>query len=207
MKPLTSLRNFNPRLTGLESSTSGTAGTVPDRHNDGHGQLPPSTLTVSTVAGFCRFPLSSIARASTLVWPSAPGVHSKLHDAAPCAARHVVPPSTDSSTPATMPPPLSVAVPVMTTRSPLPTLLPPAGEPTVATGAMRSEDLPMATSGFDGSAPACSDAGCAPISANRLIVACCIAWSAGYEPRSWLLSRPQAHCTVPAPKTSAPLAC
>ena len=26
-------------------------------------------------------------------------------------------------------------------------------------------------------------------------------------PRSWLPSRPHVHCTVPAPKTSAPLAC
>src|SRR6185436_4554609 len=104
MKPLTSLRNFNPRLTGLGSSTSGMAGTVPLLHNEEHGQVPPSTVTVSMVAGFWRLPLSSIARTSTVVWRSAPGVQSKLHDEAPCAARHVVPPSTDSSTPATMPP-------------------------------------------------------------------------------------------------------
>ena len=45
--------------------------------------------------------------------------------------------------------------------------------------------------------------GCAPMSANRLTVACCIRRSGVEAPRSWLPSRPQDHCTVPAPNTNA----
>ncbi len=175
MKPVTSLLNFNPRLTGLGSSTSGTAGTVAGRHSDVHGQLPPSTVTVSVVPGFWMLPLSSIARTRIVVWPSAPGDHSKLHDVVPCAPRQVVPPSVETSTPATMPPPPSDAVPVIVTRSPLPTLVPPAGEVTSELGARVSDDFAVATSGLDGSAPICSEPGCAPMSAKRLMVACCIA--------------------------------
>ena len=93
----------------------------------------------------------------------------------PCAARQVVPPSTDTSTPATVPPPLSDAVPVMVTRSPLSTVPPAAGEVTIDVGAKTSADFAAATSGVDGSAPICSEPGCAPMSASRFTVACCIA--------------------------------
>ena len=45
-----------------------------------------------------------------------------------------------------------------------------------------------------------------PMSASRLTVACCMfVLVAGWASPSWLEFRPQAHCTVPAPKTSAPL--
>src|SRR5215470_4300244 len=54
--------------------------------------------------------------------------------------------------------------------------------------------------------PDWSEPGCTPMSANRLTVACCMLAS-GVEAESlWLPSRPHDHCTVPAPKTSAPLA-
>ena len=43
--------------------------------------------------------------------------------------------------------------------------------------------------------PSCSVRGCTPMSANRFTVACCIVRLACSLPRSWLLSRPQVHCT------------
>ena len=52
--------------------------------------------------------------------------------------------------------------------------------------------------------PAISVAGWVPMSASRLIVACCIRVSAAALPRSWLESSPQVHWTVPAPNTSPP---
>src|SRR4029079_9252549 len=112
--------------------------------------------------------------------------------------------------PATMPPPCSTAVPVIVTRLPLATDPPLGGETTVDTGAKRSVYSVAAPSGgLCGSGPACSVAGCAPMSASTLTVACCIAWSVlcdfGVPPRSWTPSRPHDHCTVPAPKTIAPL--
>jgi len=50
-----------------------------------------------------------------------PGVHSTAHDEVPAAFFHVVPPSTETSTPPTVPPPLSTAVPVIVMRLPLST--------------------------------------------------------------------------------------
>ena len=61
-----------------------------------------------------------------------------------------------------------------------------------------------------GDRPLISDVGCAPMSANRLTVACCITGSGEAAAGGPLLahalvvSRPHAHCTVPAPNTSAP---
>ena len=52
--------------------------------------------------------------------------------------------------------------------------------------------------------PLINVAGCAPMSAKRLTVACCMFRSTG-PPLRLLASRPQAHCTVPAPNTQAPL--
>ena len=56
-----------------------------------------------------------------------------------------------------------------------------------------------------GTKPGLERAGWTPMSANRLTVACCMSRSGAALPRSWWLSRPQDHCTVPAPKTRAPL--
>ncbi len=50
----------------------------------------------------------------------------------------------------------------------------------------------------------CRVAGCAPRSANRLTVACCMLRSSGTLP-PLSASRPQAHCTVPELNTRAPL--
>src|SRR6185503_4408117 len=162
-----------PSSTGLGSSTSATIGALDALKSVLHGQLPGTTETVEPEPAFSRLPLSSIARVRMATEPGAPGVQSKVHDAVPCAAFQVVPPSTDTSTPATTPP-LSDAVPVMVMRSPLPTVPPLAGEVTTDVGANTSDDLADAISGRDGSAPICSEPGCAPKSANRLMVACCI---------------------------------
>ena len=47
--------------------------------------------------------------------------------------------------------------------------------------------------------------GCTSMSANRLTVACCMLTSSVLTGPSWSALRPKLHCTVPAPKTSAPL--
>ena len=96
-------------------------------------------------------------------------------------------------------PPVSVAVPVMVTRSPLPTAAPLAGDVTADTGLAASADA------LEPINPDCMLPGWAPMSANRFTVACCKARLGGADPRSWLPSSPHAYCTVPAPKTSAPL--
>lgn len=117
----------------------------------------------------------------------------------PVAGCQVSPPSVDTSTPATRPP-TSVAVPLTVTSDPLATEVAGAGEVIVALGAVVSVDAVGRTS------PLISVAGCTPMSAKRLTVACCIRGSAGSCGPSCSESRPQAHWIVPAPKTSAPLA-
>ena len=49
-----------------------------------------------------------------------------------------------------------------------------------------------------------SVAGCAPMSASKFAVACCMFTSSLAPGVELLASRPHAHCTVPAPNTSAP---
>src|SRR5690349_7995630 len=80
-------------------------------------------------------------------------------------------------------------------RLPSATLL---GALTVAVGAVWSVDWLAAAS------VAIRVAGCTPMSAKRLTVACCMLRS-GVLLSGLRSSRPQDHCTVPAPKTSAPL--
>ena len=53
--------------------------------------------------------------------------------------------------------------------------------------------------------PATRVVGCTPMSASRLTVAWRIEASVGVPARSWVASSPHDHCTLPAPKTSAPL--
>ena len=118
----------------------------------------------------------------------------------PLAGCHVVPPSVDTSTPPTRPP-TSAAVPAMLTCVPLVNVEPPAGEVMVAVGAVVSVDAVAATM------PDWSVAGCTPMSANRLTVACCMFASTGVPAKSCWSSRPHDHWMVPAPKTSAPLGC
>src|SRR5450755_2226254 len=84
------------------------------------------------------------------------------------AGCQVVPPSVETSTPATTPPPASVAGPVIVTLLPSARLAPATGERIVELGGVVSLDALVAVN------PCSSVAGCAPMSASRLTVACCI---------------------------------
>src|SRR4029079_12916241 len=101
----------------------------------------------------------------------------------------------------------SVAVPVIVRRLPLGTEEPADGKTTAVVGATWSADFVALTSGRCGSAPGCKVVGCTSMSASRLTVACCIAWSgvcaACVSPRSCKPSRPHDHWTVTEPKTLA----
>jgi hypothetical protein len=66
------------------------------------------------------------------------GVHIKLHEVVPVAALKVAPPSTDTSTLATVPPPASLAVPVMLTAVPINTDAPARGDVIVEVGGVVS---------------------------------------------------------------------
>ena len=69
----------------------------------------------------------------------------------PVAVVHVVPPSVDTSTLATCPLPLSLAVPLIVVGVPLMTVAPDAGEVIVEVGGV--------VSGVPGTSPGCSDPG------------------------------------------------
>ena len=79
------------------------------------------------------------------------------------------------------------------------TVAPSAGEMTSETGAVTSADAEAGTS------PACSVAGCTPMSAKRFTVACCMSALGLAAMPSWTPSSPHDHCSVPEPNTSAPL--
>jgi len=86
------------------------------------------TVTVICVGEFCTFPLVSTARLLIVADPIAAGVQLKLQAVVPVAALKVAPPSTDTSTRDTDPPPVSLAVPVMLTVTLVNTVAPDAGE-------------------------------------------------------------------------------
>src|SRR6476469_923318 len=134
MNPSISLVNCTPSSTALVSAALGPAGTAPERQMLVHGHSFAALETTAPPPAASRLPLSSIERLLIVADPGAPGVQSKLHRLVPVAAFQVAPPSTETSTPATMPPPWSTAVPVIVTRLPLATDPPLAGETTVDTG-------------------------------------------------------------------------
>ncbi len=115
------------------------------------------------------------------------------------AGCQVVPPSSETSTLPTRPP-TSDAVPVTVTVSPLLTTELEVGVEMVVCGAVVSVEVPGAVS------PDIIVVGRIPMSPNRFTVACCIRTSVSTAAPSCWSSRPQDHCTVPAPKTMAPLA-
>src|SRR5690349_7884217 len=121
-------------------------------------------------------------------------VHEYVQLVVPVAGCQVAPLSVDTSTPATTPP-VSLAVPVTVTFPPSPTVVEDDGEVMVEVGAVVSVDAVAATS------PVSRAHGWAPMSASRLTVAWRMLRS-GVRVGS---PRPQDHCTVPAPKTRAPL--
>src|SRR6266545_8249472 len=96
---------------------------------------PPKTpVTVICDGGSCTFPLLSVARLLIVTCPGVAGVQLKLHAVVPVAALKVAPPSTDTSTLATVPPPASLAAPVMLTVVPIPTFAPAVGNVIVEVG-------------------------------------------------------------------------
>ncbi len=166
--------------------------------NTVQGQLAPAAVIVTLGPGFSRLALSSVARTRICRVPVVTGVKLKLQLLVPDAGCHVAPPSTDTSTPATTPP-VSLAVPVTLTVPG--TVAPGNGVLMTVTGAVVSVEAEA------GTMPAARVPGCAPMSASRFTVACCMRRSVGAEPRSWTSSRPHDHWIVPAPNTSAPPGC
>src|SRR5215468_2172134 len=103
--------------------------------------VPQIRMLTRICAGeVCTFPLSSTARLLIVACPGA-GVQLKLHTVVPVAALKVTPPSTDTSTRATVPPPISLAVPVMLTVVPVDTVAPSAGDVIVEVGGVVSRTV------------------------------------------------------------------
>src|SRR4051794_36494733 len=96
--PKTSDLNLTPTSIGVGSPESGSAGVTPDQSE--HGQ---PTLRVTPLPGVPTLPLSSVARtlmfAVGLPWTAQ--VYVQL--VPPVAGCHVLPPSVETSTPATTP--------------------------------------------------------------------------------------------------------
>jgi hypothetical protein len=76
----------------------------------------------------------STARLLIVAGPGVVGIHVKLHAVVPVAALKVAPPSTDTSTRATVPAPVTLAVPVMLTVVPVDTVAPAVGDVIVEVG-------------------------------------------------------------------------
>src|SRR5262245_23666068 len=101
--------------------------------------IPPTAiLTLIAAGGFCTFPLSSTARLLIVTRPGVVSVLLKLQEVVPVAALKVAPPSTDTSTRATVPPPVSLAVPVMLTAVPVNISAPALGDVIVDVGGVVS---------------------------------------------------------------------
>src|SRR4029077_7756801 len=80
------------------------------------------TLSTRPVAGASRFPLSSTARVRIVVLGFPWATQPYLQLVVPVAGCQLVPPSVETSTPATMPPPASDAVPETVIEVPSPTV-------------------------------------------------------------------------------------
>ncbi len=129
-------------------------------------------------------PLSSTARVLIVLVGLPCAIQLYVQLVVPVAGCQVKPPSVDTSTPATVPPE-SVAAPVIVTAVPSGTLPPGAGEVIVDVGATVSV---VAVASW---IPEIGVYGCAPMSANRLTVACCMVGSGALPVVA--PSRPHAH--------------
>src|SRR3954451_22253462 len=97
--PNLSAVNFMPSSTAPGSPESRLAvGTVKPVPNIEHGQL---TLTLTPAPGVCRLPLSSTARTLMFAVGLPCATQAYVQPVVPVAGCHVVPPSVDTSTPAT----------------------------------------------------------------------------------------------------------
>src|SRR5438105_3910535 len=174
MNPPVSVRNFKPNSLALVSPLDATAGTVFALQIE-HGHGRDATVTVIPAPGTSRFALSSTARVLMVTVPACAGVHVCVHRLCPGAhpdtGCHVAPPSTETSMPATRPPPKSAALPVIVAGCWRPNAL--VGGSMVDAGEAASPDI------IAGTSPGWIDAGCTPMSANRFTVACCILMSTG----------------------------
>src|SRR5436305_11039959 len=135
MNPLTSERNFTPTLTAAPSLLSGSAVSVGAKMV--HGQLSAAAGPTVTVTGDEAAPmltLSSVARLRIVTLPCVDGVHLYIQFARPTAGCHVAPPSRDTSTAPTTPPPASLAVPVIVNCVPPGSTAPAVGNVTVEVG-------------------------------------------------------------------------
>jgi hypothetical protein len=99
------------------------------------------TVTAVLPVGTSRFALSSTARLSKLIDPAVNGVQEYDQLAPPFARCQLCPPSVDTSTLATTPPPTSMAVPVTFTGIPNWRVAPLAGEVIVDVGGIVSVDF------------------------------------------------------------------
>src|SRR5437660_7126852 len=164
MVPKRSEVTFTPTSMELGSAPSGVLG-ASELPKMEHGH---TTLTVVPADGDSRLPLSSTARdlstADGLPW--ADQVYDQL--VVPFAGCQVVPPSVETSTPATTPPPESVAEPVIVSLLPSASEAPLVGEVIADVGGVASLDCVAAVR------PDCRVEGCAPMSASKLTVACCM---------------------------------
>src|SRR5690348_4656241 len=177
-----------PETSDVNLTPTSTPPAVPESAFVGVTALPQMeqvqpTLIERPVEGVSTLPLSSTARVLMVVvgLPCATQLYDQL--VVPVAGCHVVPPSVDTSTPATTPP-VSAAVPLTVILVPSATFVPAAGEVMLDVGAVESVDLVAAVT------PAIGAYGWAPMSAKRFTVACCMATSMSVPVGS---SRPQAH--------------
>src|SRR4051794_11753549 len=105
MYPLESDWNLTPTSVAVPSGSLATAGVaLPQRL---HGHVRPGTVTVTGADRAPRFALSSVARASSAAVPVDRGTHVYVHEVVPEAGCQLLPPSVETSTPATTPPPES----------------------------------------------------------------------------------------------------
>src|SRR5450755_3494918 len=140
MTPSLSVRNLTPTSIAPGSALSTRFGTADEFQNE-QGQTCGTTFTCTPpgglpllVRGFSRLAESSTARLIRAAVPTAWAVQEYVQFSRPIAGCQVWPPSTDTSTPATTPPPESVAVPEMTTGEPVLTFAPATSEVIVETG-------------------------------------------------------------------------
>ena len=114
------------------------------------------TETVLAALGVPMLPESSTARALIVVEGAPWAIHEYVHEEVPVAVCQVAPPSVETSTAATTPPPASVAVPEIVVELPSASPAPSDGEVTVALGSVVSVDAGVAIN------PDWRVAGCAP---------------------------------------------
>ena len=134
-----------------------------------HPHAGTVTVTETPADGVSTLPLVSVARLFSVTDPIVIGVHAYVHGAVPAADFHVAPPSVDTSTRATWPPPMSLAVPNITSCDPLSNEAPGEGLVMIDAGAC------VSFTGAPGTRPGWSEPASTPMSDSRFTVAC---WSA-----------------------------